>query len=152
MEINIDRIKSRFGGKILEEDIFKVYNDFKRINDVLKLRLGIEESIVKYFKSKLNIGICNENINKLRMEINGYENDLLLLKKEEFNDLRIKGKLNSFLWNLDDNKLNELNNMGCIRSEECGDIKLERFRRNRDNYSKNYNEINTDSDVSRIVM
>ena len=144
MEVNINRIKSRFGVKILEEDIFKVYHDFKRINDVLKLRLGIEESIVKYFKSKLNIGICNENINKLRMEINGYENDLLLLKKEEFNDLRIKGKLNSFLWNLDDK--------GCVRSEEVGDIKLERFRRNRDNYSKNYNELNKDNDISRVIM
>tara|TARA_R110002074_G_scaffold172907_2_gene335541 strand:+ start:171 stop:629 length:459 start_codon:yes stop_codon:yes gene_type:complete len=152
MEININRIKSRFGGKILEEDIFKVYNDFKRINDVLKLKLGIEESIVKYFKSKLNIGICNENISKLRMEINGYENELLLLKREEFDDLRSKGKLESYLWNFDDNKLNELNNMGCVRSEEVGDIKLERFRRNRDNYSKNYNELNKDNNVSRVIM
>ena len=152
MEINIDRIKSRFGGKILEEDIFKVYNDFKRINDVLKLRLGIEESIVKYFKSKLNIGICNENISKLRMEINGYENELLLIRREGFDDLRSKGKLESYLWNFDDNKLNELNNMGCVRSEEVGDIKLERFRRNRDNYSKNYNELNKDNDVSRVIM
>ena len=152
MEVNIDRIKSRFDSKILKEDIVKVYYDFKRINDVLKLRLGIEESIVKYFKSKLNIGICNENINNLRMEINGYENDLLLLRKEEFNDLRVKGKLNNFLWNLDNNKLSELNNMGCIRSEEYGDIKLERFRRNRDNYSKNYNELNKDNNVSRVIM
>jgi len=152
MEININRIKSRFGGKILEEDIFKVYNDFKRINDVLKLRLGIEESIVKYFKSKLNIGICNENISKLRMEINGYENELLLIRREGFDDLRSKGKLESYLWNFDDNKLNELNNMGCVRSEEVGDIKLERFRRNRDNYSKNYNELNKDNDVSRVIM
>ena len=37
MEINIDRIKSRFDGKILKEDIVKVYYDFKRIDDVLKL-------------------------------------------------------------------------------------------------------------------
>ena len=152
MEINIDRIKSRFDGKILKEDIVKVYYDFKRIDDVLKLRLGIEESIVKYFKSKLNIGICNENISKLRMEINGYENELLLIKREEFDDLRSKGKLESYLWNFDDNKLNELNNMGCVRSEEVGDIKLERFRRNRDNYSKNYNELNKDNDVSRVIM
>ena len=152
MEINIDRIKSRFDGKILKEDIVKVYYDFKRIDDVLKLRLGIEESIVKYFKCRLNIGICNENISKLRMEINGYENELLLLKREEFDDLRSKGKLESYLWNFDDNKLNELNNMGCVRSEEVGDIKLERFRRNRDNYSKNYNELNKDNDISRVIM
>ena len=33
MEVNIDRIKSRFDSKILKEDIVKVYYDFKRIND-----------------------------------------------------------------------------------------------------------------------
>ena len=152
MEINIDRIKNRFGNKVLKEDIVKIYNQLKKINDVIKLRLGLEESIVKYFKSKLNIEICRENISKLNTEIRGYENDLRLLKREEFDDLRSKGKLNSFLWNFDDNKLNELNNMGCVRSEEVGDIKLERFRRNRDNYSKNYNELNKDNDVSRVIM
>jgi hypothetical protein len=48
--------------------------------------------------------------------------------------------------------LDELNFMGCVRSEEVGDIKLERFRRNRDNYSRNYNELNKDNDVSRVIM
>ena len=57
MEINIDRVKSRFGRKVLKEDIIKIYNQFKKINDVIKLRLGLEESIVKYFKCKLNIEI-----------------------------------------------------------------------------------------------
>ena len=61
MEINIDRVKNRFGNKVLIEDIIKIYNQFKKINDVIKLRLGLEESIVKYFKSKLNIKICREN-------------------------------------------------------------------------------------------
>ena len=60
MEINIDRIKNRFGNKILKEDIVKIYNQLKKINDVVKLRLGLEESIVKYFKSKLNIEIFRE--------------------------------------------------------------------------------------------
>jgi len=60
MEINLDRIKSRLSGKINNDEIIKIYNVFKKINGVLKLRLGIEESIVKYFKCKLNIGICYE--------------------------------------------------------------------------------------------
>lgn len=91
MEINIDRIKNRFGNKVLKEDIVKIYNQLKKINDVIKLRLGLEESIVKYFKYKLNIEICRENISKLNTEIRGYENDLRLLKREEFDDLRQKG-------------------------------------------------------------
>ena len=49
MEINIDRIKNRFGNKVLKEDIIKIHNQLKKINDVIKLRLGLEESIVKYF-------------------------------------------------------------------------------------------------------
>ena len=152
MEININRIKSRLGGKINNDEIIKVYNDFKKINNVLKLRLGIEESIVKYFKCRLNIKICRENISKLNMEIRGYENDLILMKREEFDELRSKGKLKDFLWNIENDMLDELNFMGCVRSEEVGDIKLERFRKNRDNYNKNYNELNKDSDVSRIII
>ena len=152
MEINIDRIKNRFGNKVLKEDIVKIYNQLKKINDVVKLRLGLEESIVKYFKSKLNIEICRENISKLNTEIRGYENDLRLLKREEFDDLRQKGNLMNFLWNVDTQKLEELNTMGCIRGEEISEIKLERFRQNRDNYSRNYNELNTDLNVSRVIM
>ena len=136
MEINIDRIKNRFGNKVLKEDIIKIHNQLKKINDVIKLRLGLEESIVKYFKSKLNIEICRENISKLNSEIRGYENDLILLKREEFDDLRQKGNLMNFLWNVDTQKLEELNTMGCIRGEEISEIKLERFRQNRDNYSR----------------
>ena len=152
MEINIDRIKNRFGNKVLKEDIIKIYNQLKKINDVIKLRLGLEESIVKYFKSKLNIEICRENISKLNTEIRGYENDLRLLKREEFDDLRQKGSLMEFLWKIDNQKLEELHNIGCIRGEEFSDIKLERFRKDRDNYSRNYNELNTDNDVSRVIM
>ena len=152
MEINIDRIKNRFGNKVLKEDIIKIHNQLKKINDVIKLRLGLEESIVKYFKSKLNIEICRENISKLNSEIRGYENDLILLKREEFDDLRQKGNLMNFLWNVDTQKLEELNTMGCIREEEISEIKLERFRQNRDNYSRNYNELNTDLNVSRVIM
>ena len=152
MEINIDRIKNRFGNKVLKEDIIKIHNQLKKINDVIKLRLGLEESIVKYFKSKLNIEICRENISKLNSEIRGYENDLILLKREEFDDLRQKGNLMNFLWNVDTQKLEELNTMGCIRGEEISEIKLERFRQNRDNYSRNYNELNNDLNVSRVRM
>jgi len=74
------------------------------------------------------------------------------MKREEFDELRSKGKLKDFLWSIENDMLDELNFMGCVRSEEVGDIKLERFRRNRDNYSRNYNELNKDNDVSRVIM
>ena len=152
MEINIDRIKSQFGNKVLVEDIMRLYHPYKQINNVLKLRLGIEESIVKSLKCRLNIDLCLKEIEERKMEIKGYENDILLIKREEFDELRSKGKLMDFLWNLDNEILDRLNNMGCVRSEEVSEIKLDRFRKDRDNYSRNYNELNNDNDVSRVVM
>lgn len=152
MEININRIKNRFGNKVLKEDIIKIYNQLKKINDVIKLRLGLEESIVKYFKSKLNIEICRENISKLNTEIRDYENDLVLMKREEFDELRDKGNLMGFLWNIENKKLKELLDLGCIRGEEFSNIKLKKFRINRDNFNKNYNELNKDNNVSRVIM
>lgn len=57
-----------------------------------------------------------------------------------------------FLWEIDNQKLEELLNIGCIRGEEFSEIKLERFRKDRDNYSRNYNELNNDLNVSRVRM
>ncbi len=66
--------------------------------------------------------------------------------------MRQKGILEEFLWSIENDRLDELVLFGCVRSEEVGDIKLERFKRNRDNVSKNYNELNDEGDISRIIM
>ena len=65
MEVNIDRIKSRFDNKIRKEEIVKIYSDFKRINDVLPFKIGLEETICKYFKCVLNIQNIQSEINTL---------------------------------------------------------------------------------------
>tara|TARA_Y100001954_G_scaffold25373_1_gene23096 strand:+ start:583 stop:1056 length:474 start_codon:yes stop_codon:yes gene_type:complete len=148
MEINIDRIKSRFNNKIRKEDIIKVYNDFKRIDDVLKLKLGIEESICKYFKCVMNIELCNKEIIDRRMEIKGYENELILMKRESFDELRGNGRLEKFLYSLSNEVLDSLLFMGCVLSEEVSDIKLNRFRKERDENNRNYNDLNLDGNVS----
>lgn len=148
MEINIDRIKSRFDNKITKDEIIKVYWEFKRINDVIKLNRGIEESICKYFKCKLNIQSCSVEIDKLQMEIRGYENDVFLLKRESFDEMRSSRKLMNFLWNLDEEILDMLMLIGCIRSEERSEIKLERFREKRDRHNKDYNNLNLEGNVS----
>jgi len=105
MEINIERIKSRFDNKILKEDIVKVYNDFKKINDVLNFKIGLEETICKYFKCKLNIQKIQNEISSRMSEIRGYENELRLLNRNEFDELRGNGKLMMFLNNIDNVKL-----------------------------------------------
>ena len=148
MEINIDRIKSRFDNKITKDEIIKVYWEFKRINDVIELNRGIEESICKYFKCKLNIQSCRVEIDKLQMEIRGYENDVFLLKRESFDEMRSSRKLMNFLWNLDEEILDMLMLIGCIRSEERSEIKLERFREKRDRHNKDYNNLNLEGNVS----
>ena len=87
----------------------KIYNQLKKINDVVKLRLGLEESICKYFRCRLNIGVCFDEISKLNTEIRGYENDIRLLKREEFDEMRQKGILEEFLWSIENDRLDELN-------------------------------------------
>ena len=141
MEINIDRIKSSLNNKITKDEIIKVYYEFKFINNLVKLNLGIEDSIIKYFKNLLNIEVCKVEINKLNMEIRGYDNELILMKREGFDYLRGNGKLMNFLWSLDSNKIDELNTLGLIRMEESSEIKLKRFREKRDNISRDYNEL-----------
>ena len=41
-------------------------------------------------------------------------------------------------------------NVNGIRS--VFDIKLDRFRKNRDNMSKNYNQLNNEGNISRVIM
>ena len=97
MEINIDRIKSRFDNKVRKEDIVKIYNEFKRINSVLKFNLGLEETIVKYFKCVLNNNKIQSEINERVMEMEGNRNELKLLRRNEFDLLRMKGKTDGFV-------------------------------------------------------
>lgn len=148
MDINIDRIKSRFDNKVKNEEIIKLYNQFKKIDDVLNLDYGVEETIVKFLKCRLNIGLCNEEISKRNLEIKEWENEIRLLNRSGFDYLRQKGKLKNYLRNYDNDVLENLQFMGCILSEEVSEIKLERFRRNRDETNRNYNELNIDGNVS----
>ena len=148
MDINIDRIKSRFDNMVKNEEIIKLYNQFKKIDDVLSLDYGVEETIVKFLKCRLNIGLCNEEISKRNLEIKEWENEIRLLNRSGFDYLRQKGKLKNYLRNYDNDVLENLQFMGCILSEEVSEIKLERFRRNRDETNRNYNELNIDGNVS----
>ena len=148
MNINIERIKSRFDNKIKNEEIIKLYTQFKKIDDVLSLEYGIEESIVRFLKCKLNIELCNKEINERGIEIRGYENELRLLKRNGFDVLRQKGKLMDYLRNFNNEVLENLQYMGCILGEEVSEIKLERFRNKRDENNRNYNELNIDGNVS----
>lgn len=148
MDINIDRIKSRFDNKVKNEEIIKLYNQFKKIDDVLSLDYGVEETIVKFLKCRLNIDLCNKEISKRKLEIKGWENEIRLLNRSGFDYLRQKGKLMNYLRNYDNDVLENLQFMGCILSEEVSEIKLERFRRNRDETNRNYNELNIDGNVS----
>ena len=148
MEVNIDRIKSRFDNKIRKEEIVKIYSDYKRINDVLPFKIGLEETICKYFKCVLNIQNIQSEINSRVMEIKGYENELRLLKRNEFDELRGNGKLMMFLNNIDNEMLDSLHYMGCILGEEVSEIKLNRFKKERDENNRNYNDLNLDGNVS----
>ena len=148
MEINLERIKNRFDGKINYSQITEIGNQYKKIHSVIPFKIGLEETIIQHFRCLLNKQICNEQIDKIKTEIRGYENELRLLSRNSFDSLRQRGKLNSFLRSLDVETLDSLNYMGCVRSEEVSDIRLERFKEERDNHSRNYNKLNLEGNVS----
>lgn len=148
MEIMINRIKSRFDNKVTKEEIIKLYNQLKKIDSVLSLEYGIEETIVKFLKCRLNIELCKTEINQRKLEIKGYENEIRLINRSGFDSLRQKGELLDFLMNYDNKTLDDLHSLGCILSEEVSEIKLDRFRRNRDENHRNYNNLNLDGNVS----
>ena len=67
-------------------------------------------------------------------------------------ELLVNLKKNYKIISVSRKKVNKKKTRTDIFKEIIGDIKLERFRRNRDNYSRNYNELNKDNDVSRVIM
>ena len=152
MEINLERINNRFDGKLTYGEITEIGNQYKKIHSIIPFEIGLEETIIKHFKCILNKKICDESIGKSQTEKRGYDNELRLLGRGGFDTLRQNRKLDSFLRTLDGDTLNDLNQMGVVRSEEVGDIKLDRFRKNRDNMSKNYNQLNNEGNISRVIM
>ncbi len=141
MEINLERIKNRFDNKLTYSEITEIGNQYKKIHSIIPFKIGLEETIIKHFKFVFNKKICNENIMKLQTEIRGYDNDLMLLSRDGFDLLRQRGNLLQFLSKLDDNQINSLVYMNCIRGEEGSEIKLQRFRSKRDEVSRNYNKM-----------
>jgi len=148
MEVNIDRIKSRFNNKIRKEEIIQIYNQFKFINDIVKFKVGLEETIVNHFKYKLNIQTIQSEIIDRQNEMRKYENDIRLLSRSEFDELRQKGNLNEVLNQINDDDLQTLQYYGCVLSEEVSDIRLKRFRKKRDETNRNYNQLNVDGNIS----
>ncbi|GAB5563590.1 MAG: hypothetical protein Wins2KO_06530 [Winogradskyella sp.] len=148
MEINLERIKNRFDGKVTYGEITEIGNQYKKIHSIIPFKIGLEETIIKHFKCLFNKRICDDQIGKLQMEKRGYDNELRLLGRDSFDTLRQSRKLDSFLRTLDENTLNDLNIMGVVRSEEVSDIRLERFKEQRDNHSRNYNKLNLEGNVS----
>ena len=147
MKINIERIRSRFDGLITKYEILKVYEEFDKINNVIQLEYSLEESIVRYLKYKVDIIKCKEEIQSKKLKIKENENKLRLLKRNSFDRLRKSGKLNSFLWGLDNRVLDELQMNGCILGDEVSEIKLRRFKDKRDYNNRNYNSLNLDGNI-----
>lgn len=147
--MNFNRIKEKFSNhRLTNDEILKVSKQYENINSILKFKLPIEDVVIEHFRNLLNIHNCKNEIDKLKLEIKKYENNLRLNKREEFDNLRQKGQLMEFLNTVDNKKLDFLNFVQCLNGDEVSEIKLERFRKQRDLHNKNYNELNLDGNVS----
>lgn len=147
--MNFNRIKEKFSNhRLTNDEILKVSKQYENINSILKFKLPIEDVVIEHFRNLLNIHNCKNEIDKLKLEIKKYENNLRLNKREEFDNLRQKGQLMEFLNTVDNKKLDFLNFVQCLNGDEVSEVKLERFRKQRDLHNKNYNELNLDGNVS----
>ena len=62
MEINLEKIKNRFDGKVTYGEITEIGNQYKKIHSIIPFKIGLEETIIKHFKCLLNKKICDETI------------------------------------------------------------------------------------------
>ena len=147
MEIDLNKISLKLNNEVSKNEILEIYNKFKVIDDILKFDLELEEIIIKYFEYNLYIEKCTKEIEERKLEINNIRTKLLNLKNSKFNKLRKENKLINFLKNFNNKLLDYLFSVGCILSNEVSEIKLERFRRKRDENFTNYNELNIDGNV-----
>ena len=147
--INTERVKGNFHNhRLTNDEIIKLGNQYEKINNILSYQRPIEDVIIEHLKCVLNNQTIRQQISKLQMEIRENENKLILLKREKFDELRQKGKLNYYLQNLSNEDLDFLNSIQSVQSEEVSEIKLNRFKKQRDEHNRNYNDLNLDGNVS----
>ena len=130
----------------------KIKNSILLNNKIVAFILHLFVRLI-YLLNKKNFHHPSIDKNKTYV-ISFWHGDLLM---QPFNYFKLKnGNVKAMISHHKDGemitKLVNYLNIGCIRGEEFSDIKLERFRKDRDNYSRNYNELNTDNDVSRVIM
>ena len=83
------------------------------------------------------------------LAITKYRNRIIASEHSEFFS---QGKIIRFFRKHTYNRLHSVVTLTKQGKEEFSNIKLERFRKDRDNYSRNYNELNNDLNVSRVIM
>jgi hypothetical protein len=142
---NVEQLINDYKGKIPQNVIVNVCNEFDIINSIVQFDRKVEVIIKEYIDSQIEI----EKLSIQKMEIKRKLTELnvksSLLKRSKVDKMRSDGSLNNYLNTLSKEQLNELLMRNLIRGEEMSSIELRRFKENQREYSTNYNKLETEN-------
>ena len=142
---NVEQLINDYKGKIPQNVIVNVCNEFDIINSIVQFDRKVEVIVKEYIDSQIEIeklSIQKMNIKRKLTELNVKSS---LLKRSKIDKMRNEGSLENYLNTLSKEQLNELVMRNLIRGNEMSEIELRRFKKKQKEYSTNYNKLETEN-------
>tara|TARA_B100000963_G_C22539918_1_gene631689 strand:- start:670 stop:1140 length:471 start_codon:yes stop_codon:yes gene_type:complete len=142
---NVEHLINEYKGKIPQNVIVNVCNEFDLINSIVQFDRKVEVIVKEYIDSQIEIeklSIQKMNIKRKLTELNVKSS---LLKRSKIDKMRNEGSLENYLNTLSKEQLNELVMRNLIRGNEMSEIELRRFKKKQKEYSTNYNKLETEN-------
>ena len=142
---NVEHLINEYKGKIPQNVIVNVCNEFDIINSIVQFDRKVEVIVKEYIDSQIEIeklSIKKMNIKRKLTELNVKSS---LLKRSKIDKMRNEGSLENYLNTLSKEQLNELVMRNLIRGNEMSEIELRRFKKKQKEYSTNYNKLETEN-------
>tara|TARA_R110002012_G_scaffold119201_1_gene268198 strand:+ start:548 stop:1018 length:471 start_codon:yes stop_codon:yes gene_type:complete len=142
---NVEHLINEYKGKIPQNVIVNVCNEFDIINSIVQFDRKVEVIVKEYIDSQIEIeklSIQKMNIKRKLTELNVKSS---LLKRSKIDKMRNEGSLENYLNTLSKEQLNELVMRNLIRGNEMSEIELRRFKKKQKEYSTNYNKLETEN-------
>jgi len=142
---NVEQLINDYKGKIPQNVIVNVCNEFDIINSIVQFDRKVEVIIKEYIDSQIEIEKLSIQKMKIKRKLTELNVKSSLLKRSKVDKMRSDGSLNNYLNTLSKEQLNELLMRNLIRGEEMSSIELRRFKENQREYSTNYNKLETEN-------
>ena len=136
--VDINKIRREFIDKVSDTIINDVCTKFSKIKSVVGLDDNIEKVISKYLNGLLEKRNLTNQIGHINNKIRNIDVGLKKLENGKVEQLRKQNKLIPYLNLLSDKEIDMLLELQLIKSEEGSNIKLQRFKEQRDENVRQY--------------